>query len=545
MLGFSCHGFLRPPALQIETARAVVSEFGREATHKSGVYDWAKIDDKNSERDVSRTVQKHGITLQLPITDLHVGTRSLAWINPKDWLQFIVKHGLLYMLSGLSFEERDRVGQTWTQFWQQYRRLNPDFGIFDDPAFDPATTIGLYLHGDEGRTLKKSALMVTSLQSILGTGFDSKRLKRPKDNRKLQVNFAGHTFGTRFVVTVLPKTVYSDSPETFHKAMDKLAEEMKSVFQSGIRDTTTGVVYRFCLLGVKGDMPYLQKIGRLKRSWNTTVKRGRQKKEPPGVCHLCLGGTPRYPCEDTSHQPGWSTTIGVKVPWDTTPGILRILPHDCSNPGSFLIPDLWHCVHLGIGKSFIASTVQLALEVVPATNNDDRFDWLTSHYKTWCRSQKTSCHTSKISAYLVSYNDQTGATGNWSKGSLTANLMRWVVQLLTDLPADEQGLLSRCCNAAQSLNLAFSLLYNTSLFLDEGECRYVYQHGMVFVQAYSFLAEKAFEQGRFHLYPLYPKLHAIHHVWYTIREDLWEFSILHQPHGRVMPARWRRGGKGV
>ena len=424
------------------------------------------------------------------------------------------------MLSGLTFEDRELVGFTWREFWRQYEVLNPDFGLFYKESFDPSTTIGLYIHGDEGRTLKRNALMVTSIQSVVGSGFNAKRLKRPREDQKLQVNFAGHTFMTRLVVSALPKQQYQSDPDVFHTTMDVFAQHLLDLLETGLADPITGVIYKFCVLGIKGDMPYLQKVARLKRSWNTTVKRGSARKEPPGVCHLCLAGTSRYPCEDTSSSPCWVPTIGVKVPWDVTPEFLRLLPHDRVHPGTYLKPDLWHCIHLGIGKAFVASTLQVALQVVPGSNNDSRFQWLTDHYENWCRTHKRNMFVSKISAYLVSYNDATGATGNWSKGSLTANLMKWLAAVLDDLPeVDDQGTLGKCKDATKALNFALSFLYNAALFLERDECRYVSARGMSFLQTYTALARQMYDLGNWHLYPLFPKIHAVHHVWHGLHSD--------------------------
>ena len=313
-------------ASQVETARAVQSELGPVASHNSGISDWARVGDTNTERDVHRAVKKHGTALPIPITTVDAGGREFPWINPLHWFRYIITHGLLYMMSGLCFEDRNLVGQTWQQFWKDFRILQPGFSLFQSEDFDPSTTIGLFLHGDEGRTLKRGGLMITSLQSVLGQGFDRKRLKRDRESDRLHVNFAGHTFITRFVVSALPKTEYQADPDAFHNMMDKLAEEMDLILKNGIRDRATGVLYKFCIVGIKGDMPYLQKVGRLKRSWNTQVKRGRARREPPGTCHLCLAGTTGCPCEDTSHSPCWLPTIGVKVPWDIMPGIVRMLP---------------------------------------------------------------------------------------------------------------------------------------------------------------------------------------------------------------------------
>ena len=507
---------------QINTARAVTSEMGEDVARKSGIHDWAKIHDKNSERDVHRVVNKHRTKLNIAISELDVQSQKVPWISPRAWLLFIVTHGLMYMMSGLRYEEKHLVGRMWEQFWTQYEPLHPDFGFFERQNIDYKKTVALFVHGDEGRTLKRGGLMVTSIQSVLGTGFDQTRLKRPRDmddTGKLHVNFAGHTFLTRFVVSVIPKTEYQSNPDYFHDAMDLFAQEMKDLLENGITDAATGEVWRFVVVGVKGDMPYLQKIGKLKRSWNTTVKRGNARTAPRGVCHLCLAGTQDLPCEDTSDNACWIPTVGVQVPWDSMPGILRYLPHDRSHPGSFLQPDLWHCIHLGIGKAFLASTLQVALETVPASNNEERFQWLTNHYHQWCRSVKRSSYVAKITAYLVSYGDGPGATGNWSKGSLTTNLARWLEVLLNDLGGDQEGLLTICGEAIKQLNNALSFLYNAPLFLERLECEYVCSRGMYFVQTYTALASKCFALNRSHLYPLFPKLHAVHHIFLTLHQQ--------------------------
>ena len=495
---------------------------GEDAARKSGIHQWAKINPKNSERDVHRVVEKHKTKLDIPIETLNIQGQSLPWINPKAWLTYIISHGLLYMMSGLHFEEKDLVGRVWQSFWTQYEGLHPEFALFDIPNLDYSRVIGLFIHGDEGRTLKRGGLMVTSIQSILGVGFNKKRLKRPgfiDDVGKLQVNFASHTFLTRFVVSVIAKTAYQSNPDFFHDTMEVFATELRDLLDNGITDPMTGETWRFAVIGVKGDMPYLQKLGKLKRSWNTTVKRGQQRTAPRGVCHLCLAGTTAYDFEDTRTNASWIASVGVQPPWDEIPAIIRLLPHDVSHPGSFLQPDIWHCIHLGVGKSFIASALQIALEVVPASNQDDRFAWLTDEYHAWCRSVKKSSYVAKITPYLVSYGDGPGATGNWSKGSLTTNLAHFLVYLLGRLPNDQHGFLQRCLEAMKQLNHALSFLYNAPLFLEGAEAGYISSRGMAFVQTYAALAYDNYRLNRAHLFPLFPKLHAVHHIFLCLHQE--------------------------
>ena len=140
--------------------------------------------------------------------------------------------------------------------------------------------------------------------------------------------------------------------------------------------------------------------------------------------------------------------LSNKSPCNIGLQIAKKLPHDRPHPGSFLKPDLWHWIDLGIGKWFVASSLPIALERDPASNNDERFGWLTDHYLRWCRSVKRSSFVSKISGYVVSYGDGPGATGNWPKGVLTSYLCPWLIPLLTDLGTDDEGLLPRCKEGA-------------------------------------------------------------------------------------------------
>lgn len=486
----------------------------------SGITAWSKIRPENSERDVQRLVKKQNTTLAINISEMNVQGNQLPWINPRDWFQFIISHGLLYMMSGLRFEERHLVGTQWNNFWRRFQQLQPDYDLFFMDNIDFTHTIGLYWHGDEGRTLKRSGLMVTSVQSVLGEGFASKRLKRPpgeNDAGKLHVNFRGNTLLTRFILSVITKSEYQNNPEYFHDAMDGIATALRDLLDTGLVDEATGERWRFAVVGIKGDMAYLQKLGKLRRSWNTGLKRGQRKTAPRGVCHLCLAGTSGYPCEDTNDRPVWLPTLGAKPPWDSAPGVIRILPHCQSDPGSYFQPDLWHCLHLGIAKSFISSVIQVALEVVPASSNDARFHWLTVHYQQWCKTQKVPCHTSKISACLVSYGEGPGASGSWSKGALTSNLARWLGKLLQDIPDDSQTILSRSKAVVKQFNEAISYLYNAPLFLERHECDMIHQRGMFFLQSYTRFAEECYNGGRAHLFPLFPKLHSVHHTFHALK----------------------------
>ena len=284
---------------QIRTARAVREELGESTAVRSGVADWAKVSYDHSERGVEKVVKKQGTRLEVRLSEVHLDGVDIPWIDPRDWIQYIVDNGLLSLFAGVKVDQQHLAPQVWRDFGKKFKLLNPHHQLFDvDDIGDYGRLIGLYIHGDEGRTLKKSGLMVTSIQSVLGQGFDSKRLKRDVSGfLKPQVNFAGHTFTSRFVSFVMPKTLYDKKPNIYHAALDLFAQNLAGLLTAGVRDPYTNEVYKFVVLGCKGDLPYLAKSGCLNRTFNTGAKKGNSTKNH-GVCHLCLAGYPEFPAED-------------------------------------------------------------------------------------------------------------------------------------------------------------------------------------------------------------------------------------------------------
>ena len=341
------------------------------------------------------------------------------------------------------------------------------------------------------------------MQSALGFGFDQKRLKRAVDGSfKLQVNYVGNSLTTRFVISVIPKTYYEhDNAELFHGVMEFTALELRELLLAGIYDPKSGRTLRVVLLGVKGDWPYLQKCGRLVRAFNTGVKRGKENTAPKGICHLCLAGTHNVPAEEiATDSPAWVQTQGVKLPWEKTPVMVQHLPHNLDDPSTYFAPDVWHTVHLGIGKACVASVVQACLPQIEESNLDAKWEFLTSSYRRCCKAKQRQPHVVKITAYLMSYGEKAGAQGSWSKGALTTNLMLWIPVLLEEIPLDDAGLVSKCKDAATKMNDIFKHLYQASAFLDYNECMYVSDLLAGFLKIYATLAMAYFRQSKPHLF---------------------------------------------
>lgn len=493
-------------------------EFGEKASSKGGVDKWARIRLNNSERDVQRVVRDQETKLKVPVTTIVADGVTIPWISPIDWLQFLVDNGLWHHLAGLGQDDKRLAPQVWNQFWDMHKQLCPHFSLYDDETLaavgDLGCVAGVYLHGDEGRTLKRNGLMVVAIQSILGFGFGKGRAKHKRDGTlQLQCNYTGHTFTNRFVMGVIPKVWYESQPTVFNEAMGILSRQLQTLFLEGVLCKRTKRRYRLCLLGCKGDWPFLQKVGGLNRAFNTGVKRGTRNKKPPGTCHLCLSGfNDEFPGEEIdTNKPEWLQTIGTLVPWRQTPLLLRYICHDKSHPASFFVVDGWHTFHLGIGKSFVSSTIQLCLPFLDG-NLEQKFQYLTNSYRQFCQARKYQYHIGRITGYLVSYGDQRGASGTWSKGALTSNLMRWLPTLISGMRQDAGGVLEKCANAAKSANLMFHYLFELPLFLSEHEAIYIASLGATFLRIYGELAQLAFRRGNPLLYPMIPKLHSFHHL---------------------------------
>lgn len=504
---------------QILTADAVMHDMGERRAAETGVRTWAKCNLKHSERDAHRTMKKQGTKLAIPVGEMSCDGCNIPWISPETWLKFVVDKGLWPLLAGCDRFDSEGARQNWSAFWTNYEKVCPNFELFQMSDVDLSRTAAWFIHGDEGRTLKRGGMLITSLQSALGKGFDEKRLQKHghRDSPQLQVNFAGHSFTTRYVVSTIPKTSYDAQGEVFHSAMDHMAKSCRKLLDTGYT-LSSGETFKVVILGVKGDAPYLAKVGHFYRTYNTAAKRGEERGPPKGCCPFCLAGTRLCPAEEiATAQPQWLSTVAVKLPWVRQPSVIEHLVHDHSDPAGFFKSDVWHIVHLGFGRSWIASVLQLAIPHLPCANLEEKWDYVTNDYLDWCAANQKQAHVSRITPYLMSYGDSSGAMGNWHKGALTTNFMSWLVDFSGKIPADEEGLLMRSRIATYRMNSMFTVLYRAGAFLTEEECAYVSDQGLHFLAAYSSLADAMFQKSRQWLFPLYPKLHVFHHICLDVR----------------------------
>ena len=503
----------------IKTARAAESEL--KTSTPCSVAKWAKCGLTNSERDVQRVVKSQKLALPLPLTYMTLQNKKLPFIRSIDWLNYIVTEaGQWHRLAGLQNRDPDRCAITWSAFWAKFRVLEPDHQIFGRLSEDELSrTAACYFHLDEGRSLKRTGIMIMSFHSALGFGFKKQKTRGQREARdggpmSFYVNYSGATLTNRFLLSVIPKKYYEKTPLLLNDVFDLVGKDFGDLIERGVLDKF-GQSYRVCILGVKADWPALVRCGGLLRSYNHGPKRRESKLASKGVCHLCEAGGPGIPFEDIgSQQPLWAYTIGASLPWQQTPELLRYLPHNPAFPASFFCIDPWHTMHMGIGKSFISSAMTLALAFFPAGGINRKFEALTESYLSWCKTNGTAPFTTRITRDTLNWKKlQDEPAGSWNKGNLTSLFCRWFEDVCNENQEliEPQGMLHVAWEAVKFLNRFIRRLYKSEVFISGDRAHGIAEDGMSFLQLYQVLAQKAFEQQK-PLFPLLPKIHFMDHI---------------------------------
>ena len=267
-------------------------------------------------------------------------------------------NNLWHTLSGLSAPNKARSEAQWTSFWSKYERICPNHHIFRRAAngeVNLSKCAALMLHGDEGRTKKKSGILVLSAHSVLGFGSHASS-PGPEPYCKQKLNFLGPTWSSRWLLGVLPKMYYDDKngDVIFQQYLSKFVDDMLEVYERGVK-AVTGETFHFVILNTIGDWPWFQKAFSLNRCFANVSKRQASKLLPKGICHCCLADQDGFPWEDfRPTEPAWRRTINRVSAFAGSPELLR-LPHDPTNPSGFLGQDCFHAWHIGAAKQFLGS----------------------------------------------------------------------------------------------------------------------------------------------------------------------------------------------
>ena len=507
----------------IRTAQNIVSDFGEaSATAKSsGLLPLSKRNVKNSERDCSRLLGKK-YQLTLPVTKTFLKTKKasmkIPFLRIRHWVEFLMKNNCLHILAGLMRPNEQRQGDIWEAWWKNFKCQHPQHPIFERARLGEVSlrkTLPLLLHGDEGRSRKRSAFLIVNVHSPLGRGIDT-GLKHNTHRKYLKMlpNFIGHSYTNRFLLSAVHKSHYVGSNSyVFDLLMENTAKELEFMYETGV--SHNGERYHAVCVGIVGDWPWLQKSGSLQRSFmNVPKKSNAARRECKGICHICSAGkSPDWPYEQlATRHPDWKDSVLLEPPFDEDQNHFRTVPHVQGELPLLWKFDIFHCIHLGVAKNFLGSLLACLSELEPAGAIDSRFELLSSKYLSWCASNKRAAHCQRITKEHLNWVSTTYfPSGTWHKGDLSTSLLLFCEARF--LAENWDGEMLRLAGeAVVALNACLKLLYHGEAWLCQEDAWRGGQLGLKFLRRYGQLANLAHNQNR-KLWVVMPKHHAVHHIF--------------------------------
>ncbi|CAE7227135.1 unnamed protein product [Symbiodinium sp. CCMP2592] len=515
----------------VESARAVVEEMPAAAT--ASVRRVAKCSVRDAERDMHRLGDKFRLRLRVRLSRVPLlQEMKIAILFMSSWINLFLQKNLWYFLCGLDEANEERCERQLELYWERFRGIAPQHPVFQRSPSDLRRTCPVLIHGDEGRSAKKTALMVLSFHAVLGRGSSQSSEKGPTCAEFLpqEMNFLGHTFATRYLLAVLPRAMYDDAlAGNFQRLLGHLVPDMRSLFEEGLLSPVYNKKFFVCVVNIMGDWPFLAKAFNYNRTFGNSAKRESSKKAPTGICHACLADRPGFPFEDfESSQPRWRQTVNALPAYDRTP-VLMTLPHDPADPSGFAGQDYFHGFHLGAGKIFVASALALLQYTFAGDSFKVRFKSMESAFFDWCHRHRQFPYIRKLNQDTLGWPHATEpAMGGWSKGSTTLCLLRWFVcfchQVRDTIPED--SLLFLAWQAAWKINKFFSLLYREKLWIIASRAKEIAAHGRAFLKYNGRCAKRAFDEN-LPLFMFMPNLHRLHHLMMRM-EDQAEVSAFVQ-----------------
>lgn len=254
------------------------------------------------------------------------------------------------------------------------------------------------------------------------------------------LNFVGKTWTTNYMFGAVLKTVQLECPWAIPTLVKAFAEDVEMLLRTGIVSKDGLTQIWMAHIGHKGDLPALVDMGGFRRSYRNVARGAVSRKACAGVCHLCLAGREldvarghaAHPFEDVNPSASWVGTIGVEPPWEgELPNILRGVPVTGPEQVRFFVTDLWHNLHMGLAKHFLACSfvciIESNLEGMPPGSVENKFTWLTSIYRSYFQSKNTSPFVNEISRDTLNFPASTASPiGKWSKGAASTEMMMFL-----------------------------------------------------------------------------------------------------------------------
>ena len=409
--------------------------------------EFASIREEDAEVGARRVLVEYGFSAPIPISFLDLGEerhlKKFPWIKFSSWAQHLLNIGILPRVF-VGVNSLATMKLVLTEFWKRYEEMDPGHPVFGlaragEISFD--LLVPFYSHSDEGTTFRDSSLWVLNVHGVIGRGTRSflkaGKHRSPVHRNAQGLNYVGCTWSTHCLIATMMKCVASQ--ETLDTLISAFAEDVNFLLQTGVSNGAETI--RFYHLATKGDLPALQKVGRLTRTFSHCPRAASSRTPCRGVCWLCLAGQERddaanrqaYPFEDVTMDPCWEPTIGTEVPWEVAPAILNHLPLDDGRAIAFFQTDLFHNCHLGCLKSFTSSAIVAIVEassiecLAHCTSVEQKFQTLSRLYHAYFSDRGVKPWVTDLNRDMVCWPMSSACpAAKWNKGMGTVQVMRFV-----------------------------------------------------------------------------------------------------------------------
>ena len=517
----------------------------------------------NASRNARSFIFKWGLVWKVPISVLRCHTDDgqdleVPYISPLAFIKFLIEKAPELLFGGADLLEGQKMLKS---FWGAYKQTHGTHEVFREHASCTSHVIPLCLHGDEGRGLKKTNTCVMTLESIFGlsTGdnimcgkhFNSCRCcsQRGLDHQEpckteadekdtipptafQEINLQHHPFLTKFLLLALPQSVFKQNG-VLELLIQQISSELRQLFFEGVY--ARGIYWFGAVIGLKGDLAWFAKIGKLTRCYKHLAS-------GTGSCHECAAGAPGKPLEDISRQAAWRTSLYETRPWSSgDPPMFDKIPYDKTTPERILKRDFFHCSKIGTFRDFVGSSVLLIVRLgyfnqVGALNNQKvLLQRAFGHFRLYCCT--VGKHPSMHPFTKDNFNCASKKKFPWcrTKGSDTMLLIEWLQYLsracLND-PMDEshKDILEMVNWTARAGTSWSKSLYKHGMWLSRTCANALAKEGNAFLRGFNSLAHASLHSTlltslEFCGYGMKPKLHLLCHEIYDIRRWLADPAI--------------------
>ena len=399
----------------------------------------AAVSAGNEERGLYGALLETRLLVNIPWSNVNIGDDCLGehpCFKPKDTIHALAELGKFETVIGTPL---DTAAAVLTDFWENFTKQfeHPVTADIQSGKLNAAFLVPINVHGDGGRTFKKSEIMILQFQSAIGGGsrLSGQKRKLPSGAEEAGFNLSGHSLATRYLMSCLTKKHYSDDPAPLLGLLGCVSDWLGDLYENGYE--YRGEVWRFVPVGLKGDLVFHAKAAGLERSFTRVRKRKETAKSKPlqGCCPWCLAGTKEVSFECFDKEAPWMQTTEARnpIPWTETPTILRSIQVSADQP-SFLKPDLFHILQMGVYKEFAASGLCLLLPFCGGSSQDENMATMNQYLVEYVKETKSPLHMPKLSLELIGAKTPNAyASGGWNKGQDSVVLMGFVGWLIGGL----------------------------------------------------------------------------------------------------------------